>query len=83
MNTDTPAQTPAEILPHADWCTAGRIETTAYPEHRMTTHHCVDCGAHQASDANGKALAIPAVTGALAGLRRDDSDVMRSVDRGN
>lgn len=67
--------TTSDNLQHADWCDAARIETTDYPDHGITTTHCVDCGAHEARDRDGKTLATPGVTGALQGLGRNDMDL--------
>lgn len=64
--------TKTDNLPHADWCKAGRVETTEYPDRGITTSHCVDCGAHEAKDTKGKALTLPAVTGGLHGAGNDD-----------
>lgn len=64
-----------DTLTHAEWCKAERIETTDYPEVGRTTTHCVDCGAHGATDSNGKTIPIPAVTGGLVDLGRGDMDV--------
>lgn len=65
---DTMSKT--DSLPHADWCKAGRIETTDHPEQGITTRHCVDCGAHEAVDRDGQALDAPTVTGGLVAGRR-------------
>ena len=62
-------------LHHAEWCKAKRIETTEYPDRGITTHHCLDCAAHEARDDQGKALPTPAVTGGIATLGRGDWDV--------
>jgi hypothetical protein len=57
----------ADNLHHAEWCPTSRVETSDYPERQITTTHCVDCGAHEAKDRNGKTLQVPAVTGGLSG----------------
>lgn len=64
------SKTTTATLPHADWCAGERVETTDRPDFGITTTHCVDCGAHEAKDRQGKSLTIPAVTGGLAERRR-------------
>jgi hypothetical protein len=73
------SKTTTADLQHADWCKAERIETTDYPDRGISTTHCCDCGAHEAKDRHGKTLKTPAVSGAMAGEHRDDSDLMRST----
>lgn len=62
-------------LQHPDWCTAGRIEQTDFPDHGITTTRCVDCGAHEARDRDGEKLVAPGLTGALVGRGRTDMDL--------
>lgn len=67
--------TKTDTLTHAEHCTGERVEITDYPDHGITTTHCVDCGAHEAQDRSGKTLTTPAVTGGLVGRGRGDMDV--------
>lgn len=62
-------------LTHAEHCNAERVETTDYPDHGITTSHCLDCGAHAAQDRDGKTIVTPVVTGAQVGHGRGDMDV--------
>ncbi len=74
------ADTQANNLQHAEGCPAARVETTDYADRGIITHHCLDCGAHEARDRAGKVLRVVAISGALAGSRPNDSDVMRKAD---
>lgn len=66
--------TKTDALTHREACPA-RVEMTDYPEHGITTTHCVDCGAHGAKDRKGKTLATPAVTGGIVNLGKGDMDI--------
>lgn len=79
MKNTTSTTTAAEHLAHADWCRAERIERTDHPDRGITTTRCCDCGAHVGIDAAGRPFTAPAVTGALSGVRRDDTDAMRAT----
>lgn len=62
-------KTTAPKLTHAANCPteAPRVDVTNHPDAGLSTHHCVDCGAHATfRTADGTIVPTPRVTGAHA-----------------